>query len=209
MHPATSYVHVGSEPDPLTGSVVAPISLGSTFAQHGPGLPKGKDHLGSYGKGYEYSRTNNPTRAAFERAMAAAEQGGVHALAFASGMAATVTLLHTLATGDHIVCTADVYGGTQRFFKRIATVTYGMTFSFVDTSVPGALAAELARQPKTKLVWVETPTNPTLSISDISACAKATRDAGALFVVDNTFMSPFFQSPLQLGADVVMHSVTK
>ena len=210
MHGAgTRYVHVGSEPDTITGSVVTPISLGTTFQQLSPGQPRGAESLGAYGKGFEYGRTNNPTRAAFERAMASAEVGGTDALAFASGLAATVSLLHLCKAGDHIVCTADVYGGTQRYFRRIAAPTYGMTFSFVDTSVPGALAKELAAHPATRLVWLETPTNPTLVVSDIAACAAAAKAAGATLVVDNTFMSPHFQSPLTLGADIVMHSVTK
>ena len=206
---STRYVHVGSEPDSVTGAVVVPISLGTTFQQLSPGVPRGADSIGAYSKGFEYGRTNNPTRAAFERAMASAESGGTEALAFASGLAATVALLHLLKAGDHVVCTADVYGGTQRYFRRIAVPTYGMTFSFVDTSVPGALAAELAAHPATRMVWLETPTNPTLVVSDIAACAAAAKAAGALLVVDNTFMSPHFQSPLRLGADIVMHSVTK
>ena len=205
----TRYVHVGSEPDSVTGAVVTPISLGTTFQQLSPGVPRGADSLGAYGKGYEYGRTNNPTRAAFERAMASAERGGTEALAFASGLAATVALLHLCKAGDHVVCTADVYGGTQRFFRRIAAPTYGMTFSFVDTAVPGALERELAAHPATRMVWLETPTNPTLVVSDIAACAAAARAAGALLVADNTFMSPHFQSPLELGAHIVMHSVTK
>jgi len=205
---STRYVHVGSEPDATTGAVVVPISLGTTFAQNSPGEPRARDAPDSLGRGFEYGRTGNPTRGAFERAIAAAEMAD-GAVAFASGLAATVALLHCASSGDHIVCTADLYGGSQRFFNRIAAPTYGMTFSFVDTSVPGALAAELARQPKTKLVWLESPTNPTLSVSDIRECAAATRSAGAVLVVDNTFMSPFFQNPLSLGAHAVMHSVTK
>ena len=205
----TKYVHVGSEPDSITGAVVTPISLGTTFQQLSPGVPRGADSIGAYGKGYEYGRTNNPTRAAFERAVASAERGGSEALAFASGLSATVALLHLCKAGDHVVCTADVYGGTQRYFRRIAAPTYGMTFSFVDTSVPGALAAELVAHPNTRLVWLETPTNPTLVVSDIAACAADARRAGVLLIVDNTFMSPHFQSPLELGAHAVMHSVTK
>jgi len=205
----TSYVHAGSEPDPTTGAVVVPISLATTFKQQSPGVPLGAGSLGSYGRGFEYGRTNNPTRAAFERAMAAAERGGAEALAFASGLAATVALLHLCKAGDHVVSTADVYGGTQRFFRRVAAPTYGMTFSFVDTGAPGALAAELAAHPGAAAVWLETPTNPTLVVSDIAACAAAAHAAGALLFVDNTFMSPHFQSPLELGADAVLHSVTK
>jgi len=205
----TRYVHIGSEPDSVTGAVTTPISLGTTFQQFSPGVPRGSDSIGAYGKGYEYGRTNNPTRSAFERQMASAELGGLEAIAFASGLAATVSTLHLLNSGDHIICTSDVYGGTQRFFRRVASPTYGMTFSFVDTSKPGALCAELAAQPRTKLVWLETPTNPTLLISDIESCASSAKAAGALLVVDSTFMSPYFQSPLLLGADIVLHSVTK
>lgn len=208
MQRATTYVHIGSEPDSVSGAVVVPISMGTTFAQKTPGQPRGIDAADSLGRGFEYGRTGNPTRGAFERAMASAE-GGMGAVAFASGLAATVSILHTLTAGDHVVCTADVYGGTQRFFNRIATAVYGMTFSFVDTSVPGALAAELTAHPGTKLVWLESPTNPTLVISDIRACAAAAHAAGARLVVDNTFMSPYFQNPLQLDADFCLHSVTK
>lgn len=200
------------EPDKYTGAVVPAISLATTFAQVSPGVPTGKDHVSSYGKGYEYSRTNNPTRACFERAIAAAE-GGRHGLAFASGLAATTTVLHLVKSGEHVVCIDDVYGGTQRYFRRIAGPNYGIGFSFVDTATPGVLEAELAALAaagKTvKMVWIESPTNPTLKISDIAACAAAAHAAGAVLVVDNTFMSPYFQSPLALGADIVLHSVTK
>ncbi len=208
LAPSTRYVHVGSEPDALTGAVVVPISLSTTFAQDSPGIPRAMDQPDSLGRGFEYGRTGNPTRGAFERAIASAE-GAVASVAYASGLAATVALLHVATAGDHIVCTSDVYGGTQRFFNRIAAPTYGMTFSFVDTAQPGALAKELAKHPKTKLVWLESPTNPTLCVSDIRECAAASHAVGALLIVDNTFMSPFFQNPLALGADAVMHSVTK
>lgn len=205
---ATNLVHVGSEPDPVSGAVAVPISLATTFAQVSPGVPSGKESELSYHKGFEYSRTNNPTRAAFERAIAASEFGK-HGLSYASGMAATVAILHLLKAGDHVVCIDDVYGGTQRYFRRIAAPTYGITFTFVDTTVPGELEKALAANPNTKLVWIETPTNPTLKITDIEAAAKASKAAGALLCVDNTFMSPFFQNPLKLGADIVMHSITK
>jgi cystathionine gamma-lyase len=154
----------------------------------------------------QYSRTGNPTRAAFERAIATSEQGA-YGLAFASGLGATVTILHTLKSGDHVICIDDVYGGTQRYFRRIATPTNAMEFDFVDFSVPGEF--EKAIKPNTKLVWLETPTNPTLKITDIEAVARITKARGITLVVDNTFMSPYFQNPLTLGADVVMHSVTK
>ncbi len=201
-------MHVGSEADPVTGAVTVPISLATTFAQSSPGLATGASSLNSHGKGFEYGRTNNPTRAAYERALAAAE-GGKHGLAFASGMAATVTCTHMLSSGDHVVCIDDVYGGTQRYFRRIVVPTYGITFSFVDFTIPGALEAAVKANPKTKLVWLETPTNPTLKVSDIAVAAGIAHAAGALLVVDNTFMSPYLQRPLALGADIVMNSCTK
>lgn len=203
---ATRIIHVGSEPDRVTGAVAPPISLATTFAQPSPGVLPGLDAASSYHKGFEYSRTGNPTRAAFERAVAAAE-GGKHGIAFASGLAATTTLVHLLKSGDHCICIDDVYGGTQRYFRRIVEPTYGITFTFMDFS--DAAAVQRAVQPNTKLIWMETPTNPTLKISDIAAIAGVSRAAGALLVVDNTFMSPYFQTPLSLGADIVMHSVTK
>jgi cystathionine gamma-lyase len=161
----------------------------------------------SYGKGYEYSRTNNPTRAAFEMAVAGAENGK-HALAFGSGMAATTSLLHLLSSGDHVISIDDVYGGTQRYFRKVAHPTYGMTFSFIDMT-PETLEAEFAKHPKTKMVWAETPTNPTLKVCDIAGIAEVAHKHGALLVVDNTFMSPFNQRPLELGADISLNSVTK
>lgn len=202
---STRVIHIGSTPDAVTGAVVPAISMSTTFAQPSPGMAPGKDSHLSYGKGFEYSRTSNPTRNCFEQALAAAERAK-HGFAFASGLAATVTLLHTLKAGDHVVCIDDVYGGTQRYFRRIAS-EMGITFDFVDFTVDGALAG--AMKPNTKLVWMETPTNPTLKISDIAAAAATAHAGGAILVVDNTFMSPFFQNPLTLGADVVMHSVTK
>ena len=204
----TSLVHVGSEADPITGAVTVPISLATTFAQSSPGIATGASSLNSHGKGFEYGRTNNPTRAAYERALAAAE-GGKHGLAFASGMAATVTCTHLLKSGDHVVCIDDVYGGTQRYFRRIVVPTYGITFSFIDFTIPGALEEAVKSNPKTKLVWLETPTNPTLKVSDIAEAARIAHAAGALLVVDNTFMSPYLQRPLALGADIVMNSCTK
>lgn len=206
---ATRAIHVGSAPDPVTGAVVAPISLASTFAQRSPGEPPGAGSALSYGRGFEYSRTNNPTRASFEQAMAAAD-GAAHCLAFASGLAATVTLLHTVKAGDHVVCIDDVYGGTQRYFRRVLGPTAGVEFTFADLAAAGELERVLRLRPgATKLVWLETPTNPTLKVSDIAACAAAAHAAGAILVVDNTFASPFFQRPLALGADVVLTSTTK
>lgn len=164
-------------------------------------------HL-SFGKGFEYARTNNPTRAAFELAFAASERAA-HGLAFASGMAATVTVLHLLQTGQHIVCIDDVYGGTQRYFRTVAKPTYGIDTDFVDMSDMSELRKAIRPDGSTKLIWLETPTNPTLKITDIAAVAAVAKEHGILLVVDNTFMSPFFQNPLDLGADIVMHSVTK
>jgi cystathionine gamma-lyase len=205
----TNLVHVGSEPDPLTGAVTVPISLATTFAQASPGKPSGADHLNNGGRpGFEYGRTNNPTRAAYERALASAE-GGAVGLAFASGMAATVTATHLLRSGDHVVCVDDVYGGTQRYFRRVAAPVYGLTFDFVDVTRPGELARAVMANARTRLVWLESPTNPTLKVCDIAEAAAVCRAAGALLVVDNTFMSPALQNPLALGADIVMHSCTK
>jgi len=203
---ATNAIHVGSSPDAVTGAVAPPVSLATTFAQRSPGEPSGVGSALSYGRGFEYSRTNNPTRASFELAMAAAD-GAAHCLAFASGLAATVTVLHTVKAGDHVVCIDDVYGGTQRYFRRVLGPTAGVEFTFADLSVPGELARAL--RPSTRLVWLETPTNPTLKVSDIAACAAAAHAAGALLVVDNTFASPFFQRPLALGADISLTSTTK
>jgi cystathionine gamma-lyase len=194
----TACIHAGQAPDPISGAVIFPISLSTTFAQKSPGV--------KYEGGFEYSRSDNPTRRALEACIASIENAQ-HGLAFASGLAATATLLSTLHSGSHVVCIDDVYGGTQRYFNKVAGEKYGMTFSFVDLAQPGSLQAALT--PKTKLVWVETPTNPTLKIVDIRALADVAHAAGCLLVVDNTFMSPYFQRPLDLGADVVLHSCTK
>ena len=205
----TNLVHVGSEPDALTGAVTVPISLATTFAQRSPGEKLGAGHINNGGRaGFEYGRTNNPTRAAYERALASAE-GGAHGLAFASGMAATVTATHLLRSGDHVVCVDDVYGGTQRYFRRIAAPVYGLTFDFVDVAAPGALERAVAANARTRMIWLESPTNPTLKVCDIAEAARVARAAGALLVVDNTFLSPVLQRPLALGADIVMHSCTK
>jgi cystathionine gamma-lyase len=194
----------------VSGAVATPISLATTYAQSSPGVPSGVGSPLSYGKGYEYSRTSNPTRNAFEIAVAAAEEGGTCA-AFASGLAATVAILHaTCKAGDAVICIDDVYGGTQRYFRRIAAPQYGIEFIFVDFTAEGALEAALAAAGgRVKLVWLETPTNPTLKVSDIAAAAVSSHAAGALLAVDNTFMSPYFQTPLAHGADFSMSSVTK
>lgn len=206
---ATVVVHAGNEPDPRTGAVVPPISLATTFAQKGLGQVNGVEDPNSFGKGYEYSRTGNPTRGAFERAIAAVEQGQ-YGIAFSSGLAATSAILQTLLSGDHVVCIDDVYGGTQRLFRRVAHPGSNLDFTFLDMSDPSKVKAAIT--PKTKLIWLESPTNPTLKITDIRAIADVIKETGRKdlwLVVDNTFMSPYLQNPLVLGADIVLHSVTK
>lgn len=191
----TKAIHAGQEPDPTTGAVMTPVYLTSTYAQSSPGKHRG----------YEYSRTDNPTRTAYQACVAALE-GGKHGLAFASGLATTDAILHTLKTGDHVVCSDDVYGGSFRIFDKVFK-RMGIEFSFVDLS--DLKKAEAAFRPNTRLLWMETPTNPMLKILDIQALAAMARQHKAISVVDNTFMSSYFQKPLCLGADVVVHSVTK
>src|SRR6185437_3218324 len=181
--------------DPATGAVITPIYQTSTFAQEAPGKHKG----------YEYSRSGNPTRAALEECLASLE-GGRHGLAFASGLGAETTILHTLRSGDHVVAMDDLYGGTFRLFERVFR-PLGITFSYVDARDQAALQSALA--PATRLVWLESPTNPLLKVVDIKAVAALAHQAGAKVVVDNTFLSPYLQQPLVLGADVVVHSATK
>ncbi len=205
---ATLAVHVGSEPDPLTGAVVPPISLATTFSQNGLGNLYGKDYLNSHGKGFEYSRTGNPTRGAFERAIAAVEYAK-YGIAFASGLAATTAIIQCLNSGDHVICIDDVYGGTQRFFRRIVSPGSNLQFTFTDMTDPNSVVNAI--QPNTKIVWIESPTNPTLKITDILAVTQAVKNVSDKIwvVVDNTFMSPYLQNPLKLGAHIVLHSVTK
>ena len=191
----TLAIHAGQRPDPTTGAIMTPVYLTSTYVQAGPG-----DH-----KGYEYSRTHNPTRDALQGCLAALE-GATHALAFASGLAATDALLHLLEAGDHVLASDDVYGGTFRIFDKVYR-RHGLEFSYVDMSQPGAIERGLRKN--TKLVWIESPTNPMLKIVDLAAAAKVARAHGARTVVDNTFASPFFQRPLEHGIDVVAHSTTK
>eukprot|EP00933_Yihiella_yeosuensis_P060451 TRINITY_DN63213_c0_g1_i1.p1 TRINITY_DN63213_c0_g1~~TRINITY_DN63213_c0_g1_i1.p1 ORF type:complete len:388 (+),score=21.84 TRINITY_DN63213_c0_g1_i1:20-1183(+) len=193
---ATTAIHVGSEPDPRTGAVCPPVSLATTFAQPTPG-----QHTG-----YEYSRTGNPTREAFERQVAAVENAK-YGLAFASGSAAISAVMHLLDAGSHVISVDDVYGGTQRYFKRIASTTNNLSFSFIDFNVEGEFEKTITD--KTKLVWLETPTNPTLKVTDIAKVAEVCKKHNILLVVDNTFMTPFFQNPLNHGADIVLHSITK
>jgi len=205
----TLAIHAGQEPDPLTGAVVPPIYQTSTYAQDGVGGLRGGGGSGPgrFIEGYEYSRTANPTRGALEECLAALE-GGARALAFASGMAAEDALLRTvLSPGDHVLIPHDAYGGTFRLFDKIFK-PWGVSYRPVPVSDPDAVRAALADAPA-KVVWVESPTNPLLSIADISLLAQLAHAAGALLVVDNTFASPYLQQPLELGADVVVHSTTK
>lgn len=192
----TKAVHIGQSPDPSTGAVMTPIYATSTYAQSSPGVHQG----------FEYSRTHNPTRFAWERCVAGLE-GGARGFAFASGLAATATLLEMLDSGDHVIAMDDLYGGSYRLFERVRRRSAGLNFSFVDlTDLP---AFEAAITATTKLVWIETPTNPLLKIVDIEAVADVARKHGILVAVDNTFASPILQRPLELGADIVVHSATK
>ncbi|SFP38013.1 cystathionine gamma-synthase [Amycolatopsis arida] len=194
----TRAIHVGQEPDPRTGAVIVPIYQTSTYAQDGVGGTREGD--------YEYSRTANPTRTALEEALAALE-GGRNCLAFASGMAASDAVLRaTLRPGDHLVLGNDVYGGTFRLIDKVLT-HWGVTYSVAALSDVDEV--RVALRPETKLVWCETPTNPLLGVADIAALADVARDGGARLVVDNTFATPYLQTPLALGADVVLHSTTK
>jgi cystathionine gamma-lyase len=193
---STRAIHGGQSPDPQTGAVMPPIYAVSTYAQASPGVHKG----------FEYSRTQNPTRMAFERCIAGLE-GGTHGFAFASGMAATSTLLELLDSGSHVVAMDDLYGGSFRLFERVRRRSAALDFSFVDLSQPEAAAKAI--RPGTRMIWIETPTNPLLKLVDIAAVAAQARGRGILVVVDNTFATPWIQRPLELGADIVMHSVTK
>ncbi|MFF9023719.1 cystathionine gamma-synthase [Streptomyces eurythermus] len=196
-HFETLAIHAGNTADPLTGAVVPPIYQVSTYKQDGVGGLRG---------GYEYSRSANPTRTALEENLAALD-GGRRGLAFASGLAAEDTLLRTLlGPGDHVVIPDDAYGGTFRLFAKVAT-RWGVEWSVADTADPAAVRAAIT--PKTKAVWVETPSNPLLGITDIAAVAQVAHDAGVKLVVDNTFATPYLQQPLALGADVVVYSLTK
>jgi len=193
---STDAVHAGQDPDPRTGAVTPPLYQTSTYQQEALGKPR---------LGFEYARTQNPTRAALETNLATLE-GGKHALAFASGLAAIGTLLQLLQAGDHVVCTDNVYGGTYRLADRVWR-RFGLEFSFVDTSIPEQV--ERAMHERTRLLFVESPTNPILTLSDLAALSRLAHNRGVSLVVDNTFMTPFFQRPLQLGADIVVHSTTK
>jgi len=191
----TRAIHLGQEPDPMTGAVVPPINLASTFAQDAVGSPRA----------FEYSRSGNPTRAALETALTGLE-GGAHGFAFASGLAATDAMLRQLEPGDHVVLPDDAYGGTYRLVNAVHRRA-GLTFTSVDLTDTGALAA--ACTDRTRLVWLETPSNPRLRVIDIGAVAAVAHDHGAWCAVDNTFATPYLQRPLELGADIVVHSTTK
>ncbi len=191
----TLAIHAGQPPDPTTGAIMTPVYLTSTYVQEGPGAHKG----------FEYSRTRNPTRDALEACLAALE-GASHALAFASGLAATDAVLHLLSAGDHVVHSDDLYGGSFRIFDKVFR-RLGLEFTPCDMSDPENLEAAL--RPSTRLVWVETPTNPLLKLADLSAVAARARARGARTCVDNTFATPFFQRPLEHGVDLVCHSTTK
>ncbi|MCS6981372.1 MAG: cystathionine gamma-synthase [Flavobacteriales bacterium] len=195
MKIATKVVHAGTEPDPLTGAVMTPIYQTSTYAQEAPGKHKG----------YEYARTHNPTRTALQRCLAELENGSA-AFSFSSGMAATDAIMKLLQPGDHVLCSDDVYGGTYRLFTKTFE-RYGIQFSFEDLTDPSRSASFL--RPNTRLVWLETPSNPLLKILDIRWWAEVAHQVGALLCVDNTFATPLLQNPLDLGADLVVHSATK
>jgi cystathionine gamma-lyase len=196
QHFATRAIHGGQQPDPQTGAVMPPIYATSTYVQSSPGVHKG----------YEYSRTANPTRDALQAAMANLE-GGSAGFAFASGMAATSTVLELLDSGSHIVAMHDLYGGSYRLLENVRKRSAGHDVSFVDLTKPSEL--EAAIRPDTRLVWVETPTNPLLKLVDLSAVAQITKRLGLLSVCDNTFATPFIQQPLEHGFDIVVHSTTK
>jgi cystathionine gamma-lyase len=191
----TLVIHGGQSPEPVTGAVMPPVFLTSTYAQAGPG-----EH-----RGFIYSRTANPTRAALERCLVELE-GGSFALAFASGCAATATVLHLLDQGDHVVAGDDLYGGTYRLLEQVFR-RHGLACTFVDARDPAAIAATI--RPETRLCWIETPTNPLLKLADIAAIAGICHARGVRLAVDNTFATPCFQNPLALGADLVIHSTTK
>ena len=191
----TRAIHVGQDPDPTTGSVIVPIYQTSTYAQ---------DALGKH-KGYEYSRTGNPTRNALETCIASLEDAK-YGLAFASGMAAETTIMYLFAPGDHIIVSNDVYGGTYRLFERVLS-TYGLQFTYIDMTDPETVATHI--RPETRAIWVETPSNPLMKLVDITAVANIARTHKVRVIVDNTFASPYGQQPLTMGADIVVHSSTK
>lgn len=195
MKKATTYIHAGATPDPSTGAIMTPIYQTSTYVQ---------ESLGE-NKGYEYARSQNPTRTALEEALAIIENGK-YGLAFSSGVAATDAVIKLLTPGDEVICANDMYGGTYRLFTKVFE-RFGIVFKYVDTNNVNNISAAITE--KTKLVWIETPTNPLMNITDIAAVAAITKSKNILLAVDNTFASPYLQNPLDLGADIIMHSATK
>ncbi|HRI19358.1 MAG TPA: cystathionine gamma-synthase, partial [Panacibacter sp.] len=195
MKPATKFIHAGVEPDPSTGSIMTPIYQTSTYVQEAPGN----------NKGYEYARSQNPTRFALEKALAAIENGN-YGLAFSSGVAATDAVIKLLQPGDEVIAASDMYGGTYRLFTKIFE-KFGIVFKYVNMQDVNNITPLVT--PKTKLIWTETPTNPLMNITDIAAVAEISKQHNILLCVDNTFATPYLQNPLDLGADIVMHSVTK
>lgn len=192
---STRAIHAGQSPDPTTGAIMTPVYLSSTYVQESPGVHKG----------WEYSRTHNPTRKAFENCLASLENGKF-GFAFASGCAATTTVMHFMKNGDHVIAGDDMYGGSFRLFDKVISHN-GVEFSYVDLTQPENFVKAI--RPNTKLVWLETPTNPTMKLVDIRKISAEAKKHGILVAVDNTFMSPYFQRPLTLGADIVVHSITK
>ena len=192
---ATRMIHAGSHPDPSTGAIMTPIYQTSTYVQEAPGVHQG----------FEYARSQNPTRKALEEAMAVIENGK-HGLVFGSGVAATDAVIKLLSPGDEVIAANDMYGGTYRLFTKVFE-RFGIVFKYVDTTNPGNISTAISS--KTKLIWIETPTNPMMNITDIGAVSAIAKKANALLCVDNTFASPYLQNPLDFGADIVMHSATK
>jgi cystathionine gamma-lyase len=193
---ATRAIHAGQEPDPATGAIMTPIYATSTYVQQSPGVHKG----------YEYSRSQNPTRMAYERCVADLE-GGAQGYAFASGLAAMATVLELLDSGDHVIASDDLYGGTFRLFERVRKRSAGLEFSFIDMSGPDSILAAIT--PRTRMIWVETPSNPLLKLIDLRRVVEIARQRGLLTVSDNTFATPYLQRPIELGFDIVVHSATK
>jgi len=193
---ATRAIHAGQQPDPTTGAIMPPIYATSTYVQSSPGVHKG----------YEYSRTQNPTRMAYERCVADLESG-THGFAFASGMAATATILELLDSGSHVVAHDDLYGGTRRLFSGVRVRSAGLEFSYVDMTAASAVADAI--RDDTRMIWIESPSNPLLKIVDFAAVTELAADRDLLLVCDNTFATPYLQRPLELGCDIVMHSATK
>src|SRR5207248_3790638 len=192
---ATRAIHAGQEPDPSTGAIITPIYATSTYVQESPGKHKG----------YDYARSINPTRLAYERCVADLESG-TRGFAFASGLAAMATALDLLNPGDHVIANDDLYGGTFRLFERVRKRSAGLEFSFVDMSEADALARAL--RPETRMIWIETPSNPLLEIVDLGAVSAIAKQHGVIAVSDNTFATPYLQRPLEFGFDLVVHSAT-